>query len=148
MVNELEEKIEFHSIVQPNVSSASVGWHIEHSLLALDTSLRALQKSDPKEYKWTFNLWRILILFYGKIPRGKGKAPKAVQPAEMLDEITLVDHVNRTKLGLEKLSSLGRGQFMKHPYFGHLRLSSAKRFMEMHTHHHLKIINDILNSHS
>ena len=34
----------------------------------------------------------------------------------------------------------------KHPYFGVLNLKMTKRFLEIHTNHHLKIIKEILQS--
>jgi hypothetical protein len=34
--------------------------------------------------------------------------------------------------------------YADHPFFGHLTFSQAKRNIIVHTHHHLKIINDIL----
>jgi hypothetical protein len=35
-------------------------------------------------------------------------------------------------------------KYFEHPYFGKLRLNKTIKFLEIHTNHHLEIINDIL----
>jgi hypothetical protein len=44
-------------------------------------------------------------------------------------------------LELEHLDA--KSNFM-HPYFGQLNLKQTKKFLALHTKHHLKIIDDIL----
>jgi hypothetical protein len=146
-LDELEDSIPHQSLTVTEVSAASVGWHIEHSLLVLDTSLKALHKSNPAEYKWTLSFWRTVTFLSGRFPRGRGKAPKVVQPTTDIHEASLINHLKDTQARIEGLSSLTNRHFMKHPYFGHLKRSDALRFMELHTAHHLKIIRDILKSH-
>jgi hypothetical protein len=35
-------------------------------------------------------------------------------------------------------------KYFDHPYFGNLRLNKTIKFLEIHTKHHLEIINDII----
>ncbi len=147
LLNELEGSIPHQSLTVTHVSTASVGWHIEHSLLVLDISVKALHKSNPAEYKPAFSFWKTLTFLAGRFPRGRGKAPQVVQPNMDIHEASLIIHVKETKVRIDGLSSLTDNHFMKHPYFGHLKRSDALRFMELHTAHHLKIIRDILKSH-
>ena len=69
--------------VNSSVSSANVGWHIEHSLLVIIKMISALTASDPAQYKWKFNLARAIVFTINKFPRGKGKAPDAVNPKQI-----------------------------------------------------------------
>jgi hypothetical protein len=68
--------------VNTSVSSVNVGWHIEHSLLVIIKMISALTASDPVQYKWKFNLARAIVFTINKFPRGKGKAPDAVNPKQ------------------------------------------------------------------
>ena len=61
------------------VSEKDVGWHIDHSLKSLIAISNALEQSNPAEYRWSFNIARFFVYTTGSIPRGRGKAPKAVQ---------------------------------------------------------------------
>ncbi|HSK13703.1 MAG TPA: DinB family protein [Phnomibacter sp.] len=146
LLKELEDTIEHHTVLRPEVSSGAVGWHIEHCLLVIDVSIAALQKSDPAAYKWSFNFWRVLLFLLGWFPRGRARSPKAVQPKQSMEAPLLQEHLQLTRERLNLLGSLGKDQFMKHPYFGLLDLAATGRFLELHTKHHLKIIRDILRS--
>jgi len=146
LLEELGDKIPNQSKITPKVSASSVGWHIEHALLVADVTIKALQKSDPAAYKWSFNIWRTVLFFLGRFPRGKGKAPKAVQPTETFDESSLRLHLQQTKEWLETIPTLHERHFLKHPYFGMLNRKDAVWFMELHTRHHLNIIRDILHN--
>ena len=116
-INDLDRK-------NTNVSKSSVGWHIEHSLKTIDLIITACKKSDPSTYQWKFKLNRFLILdVLQKIPRGKGKAPKVVQPEGDMHE----------------------NCYFFHPYFGNLNKKATEKFLALHTNHHLKIIEDICN---
>lgn len=144
LVNELESNIGFTDKVNSSVSNASVGWHIEHSLKVITQIIDAIEKSDPKEYKWRFNFGRTLVFSFNKIPRGKGKAPKTVIPEGNITNETLKHHVQKTRFVIKKIESLDPNHYFKHPYFGNLNLKPTKKFLGIHTGHHLKIINDII----
>ena len=94
--------------------------------------------------KWNFNLKRDYFLFIKRIPRGKAKAPKAVQS---LDEITTpsIERQLRTARHLiQEMETMNPKTNFIHPYIGKLNLKQAFTFIQIHTQHHLKIIDDIL----
>ena len=80
LLNELESKISYNNHLNESVSAVNVGWHIEHILLSTNRIINAVSASKPENYKWKFNKTRMFVFFINKIPRGKAKAPKAVQP--------------------------------------------------------------------
>ena len=71
--------------VNLGVSAASVGWHIEHSLLVIKQITATVAQSDPKVYQYKFNFTRFWVYLFNYIPRGKAKAPKVVIPGEGLN---------------------------------------------------------------
>lgn len=145
LFDQLESKIPFYETSNPDVSKGSVGWHIEHCLLTLNGVTKFLVQSDPKNYSWSFNLIRILVLFRKKIPRGRAKAPKIVQPQENLNQEGLLNHLSLTRNAIKELDSVSKNNYFKHPYFGNLKLDQTLNFLEIHTQHHLAIVDDILN---
>ena len=148
LVKELETKIPAYELINPQVSQGSVGWHIEHTLLTLNLIINAVKASDPQKYKWTLNWKRTIISTLGIIPRGKVKAPKAVQPKENFNRETLQQHIALAEEGLKSVNHLQADQYFTHPFFGDLNLKSTLRFLQIHTQHHLAIINDIIKSKS
>lgn len=143
-LEELEANMVELETYNPSISSASVGWHIEHSMLVLNAVIESLKKSDPASFKRTINLKKIIIFSRGKFPRGRGKAPKAVTPREQSNAVEVQHHLKKTKLAFAELPTLNKAVFFKHPLFGHLRLRDAIRFLEIHTEHHLQIVRDIV----
>ncbi len=105
--------------------------------------MEALAKSNKEEYKWKFSLSRIIIMATKRIPRGRAKSPKSVRPQTDIHKESLSLHLKLTRDNLKQLEHLDYGQYFDHPYFGHLKLKQAIRFLEIHTLHHLKIIRDI-----
>lgn len=144
LIATLEEKIPMMDQEQTKISAAKVGWHIQHSLMVVNSIINGLKQSDPNTYQWKFNLNKTLIFTLGKIPRGKGKAPKVVQPKELITKDMLLESVEKAKNSVEALSSVQKNQYFLHPYFGHLNVKPTVKFLKIHTKHHLKIINDIL----
>ena len=145
-LRELESKISRQEVISPAVSIASVGWHIEHSLLTLNLIIERLKTSDAKSYKWTFNFTRILVFTTNKIPRGRAKSPDVVVPKSKFDVDTLTVHIGVAKARILELDTFQTDNFFEHPYFGKLNLRPTIKFLEIHTQHHLAIINDILKS--
>jgi hypothetical protein len=142
-IAELEKHIEHHCEINLKVSSAPVGWHIEHSLMVVSGITYHILKSNPKDYKWQFSLSKTIIFLTRKIPRGKSKAPSLVDPKNYtLDAIQ--DFLIKAKASPEKYLAMDKDQFFLHPYFGNLKSKDALKLLEIHTEHHLGIIQDIL----
>ena len=145
ILTNLTEKLDAFEQVKPTVSISSVGWQIEHSLKTIDMIVTACKKSDPSSYQWKFNLNRFLILdVLQKIPRGKAKAPKVVQPEGEITRESLQLHLEKVQQNLENWENLDRNVYFFHPYFGNLHKKATERFLKLHTLHHLHIIEDIL----
>lgn len=142
-VKELESKIPNQEDYNPEISKSNVGWHIEHILLTNKMILEAVEKSNPADYTWSFKLPRIVVFTMNKIPRGRAKAPKVVVP-KTYDEQTLLEHLKIVTLKIQGLENMSSDKYFDHPYFGNLRLNKTIKFLEIHTKHHLEIINDII----
>lgn len=144
LLSKLENKIPDHELVASNISKASVGWHIEHSLLTLNSIIDTLRESNPDEYKRKFDIRRSVVMLLGRFPRGRIKAPRAVQPSADFNVDTLHQHIAVSREKLKTLEQLSPGQYFKHPFLGDFKLKAAIQFIQVHTNHHLHIINDII----
>jgi len=131
--------------VNSSVSSANVGWHIEHSLLVIIKMISALTASDPAQYKWKFNLARAIVFTINKFPRGKGKAPDAVNPKQI--EKTDFDSLfTKTREKIEELKKADPNKFYEHNIFGVLNKKNTFIVLDIHTNHHIQIIEDVISS--
>ena len=145
-IKQLQFHIPDYATTNTAVSSASVGWHINHCLLVYTKIYDALQYSDPALYKRSFNFKKLIVYTFKKIPRGRGKAPKTVQPLNVLlpDELQL--QVQKAMEKINALTQLNATHYFEHPYFGNLNVKETIKFLAIHSNHHLKIINDILKN--
>ncbi len=146
LINELETKLPFIEQKKESVSQATVGWHIEHSLLALIKMISAVEHSNPADYKWKFNIKRTVVLLLDKFPRGRAKAPASVKPGEVINNNSIAPLLLKAKQKAESFEKLSKDKFFTHPVFGDLRVKQARRIIAIHTRHHIKIINDILSA--
>jgi hypothetical protein len=144
LVDVLEGKISNYQKVNTAISATSVGWHLQHTLLVLINVTEGIKKSNPQEFKPNFNFARTIVFTLNKIPRGKGKAPKSVQPATEITLESLTNNILLAKQKLLELYSLDKNKHFAHPFFGSVKLSGCIKFLHIHTLHHLKIIEDIL----
>lgn len=152
VLKEIESNIEFHDRVNTAVSLATVAWQLEHIMLVINNVVASIENSSPKDYTFKYKPIRFVIMTIGKIPRGKARAPKGVQPAEETGENQIPKEEQlrvqfaKAKLSIEKLAILDKNQFFAHPYFGNMKRNAAIRFLRIHSNHHLRIIGDILKA--
>jgi hypothetical protein len=146
LIDLLEKRIIQFEIKNPIISSGNTGWHIEHSLKTIDQIVTACKKSDSTTYRWKFKLNRFLIMdVLHKIPRGKAKAPKVVQPEGDISKESLQLHLEKVQQNLENWVDLNKNCYFTHPFFGSLNKKATEKFLVLHTKHHLQIIEDICN---
>ncbi len=143
-LSELENLIDLSHEQNEKVSSSPVGWHIEHVLLATNRVIENTVASDPSQYKWNFNKTRALVFLINKIPRGKGKAPKASLPAGEINIERIKEMLDISKQKIKDIEGLGPNSYFEHPYFGKLNVKPTIKFLEIHLKHHLKIIAEII----
>ncbi|MFY7739113.1 MAG: DUF1569 domain-containing protein [Flavobacterium sp.] len=143
LISQLESKIPFREKTNSSVSNSNVGWQIEHSLKTIYQITLAVKNSNPQEYQWKFNKSKLFISILGFIPRGKAKAPKVVLPDENITEESLLSNLQKVKSALQEWDSFDKNAYFPHPFFGNLNKKSTEWFLNLHTNHHLKIINDI-----
>lgn len=140
----LEQKVSPTDITNLKISSKGVHWHIDHSLKVINGIILSLKKSNTAEYQWKFNFIRTFILVKGSIPRGKGKAPKSVVNDTTITHADIKNQLKEAQELMLEIDLLPKNSNFKHPYFGLLNLRMSKRFLKIHTNHHLKIIDDII----
>jgi hypothetical protein len=143
LISQLESKIPFHEKTNTSVSNATVGWQIEHSLKTIYQIVLVVKNSNPQEYQRKFNKSKLFISILGFIPRGKAKAPKVVLPDDNISEESLLLSLQKVKSALQEWDSFDKNAYFPHPYFGNLNKKSTEWFLDLHTNHHLKIVNDI-----
>jgi len=109
----------------------------------INSVIITLQSSDPSSYKNNFSFLGKFFFTLGFFPRGKARAPKYVRPPETILKEDLVSQVQLANSNIKILQGLDKNAFFKHPLFGNINTRRVHRFLELHTKHHLKIIEDI-----
>jgi len=142
---EIEKVIPFKDKINTKISTSDVGWQLDHSLKVINNVCVLLEKKHSKKYKKDFNLWRSILFPLGYIPRGIAKAPKFVNVQETISTQDLYTQLNNAKVHLKNVEPLDKNAYFIHHIFGTLSKKKTLRFLEIHTKHHLKIVNDILN---
>lgn len=130
-------------------SGWSVGQHVEHLARVGQSVLEGIAALDEHAPRGPGikPIGRVILLF-GRIPRGKGKAPEPARPGDDVDPAVLGTALDEFKMTLEQLEGqLGALEAQRavrpHPYFGGLRPAQWLRFIEIHQDHHQRIIDDI-----
>ncbi|MGB1247441.1 MAG: hypothetical protein ACPG4Z_01045 [Chitinophagales bacterium] len=145
-ISTIEQLIDKGDIENKEVSQKGTYWQLEHSLKVLKAIAKLLIASKPEEYNPKFSLAKWVILISGKIPRGKGRAPKKTISQEE-DNITvekLKSRVDELRELMKTVKTLPHDSFFPHPLFKDVKYKWAVRFMSIHTRHHLAIIDDIM----
>lgn len=138
-----ESLIAKKDVFNPDVSKSGVYWHIDHSLRVIVGVSMNIQRSKEEQYKWSFKPSRTAALLLGYFPRGKVKAPARVTTQEEITVEGIQKLLKAAKVHLKAFNGLLPHQYFEHPLFGHLKKSTAKRFLRVHTNHHIKIMRDI-----
>jgi hypothetical protein len=141
---QLENHIPNLDKTNSKVSNSTVGWQIDHSLLVINGIVEQLEISNPNEFQPKWNFPKFMVFTTGKIPRGKAKAPKVVIPTQVATQEELIAKLAAAKNNVLKLDTFSENQFFNHPFFKDLNVKQTKKFLTIHTKHHLKIIEDIL----
>jgi hypothetical protein len=144
LVNQLETKIEHSEKLNPAISKASVGWHVQHSLMVVLQIINAMEKSNAAEYQYKFSMRKFIVYTLNKIPRGKARAPEVAVPKEKMNADEMKKTIDLLKTRLSVLDTLQPDNYFRHPYFGNLNVKAAIKMLNLHTRHHLYIINDII----
>ena len=143
ILDQLESHIPDFEKTNSVVSQSTIGWQIDHSLLVINNVVDRLKESNPASYKWRFKWIRIYIKITNKIPRGKVRVPKSVNPMDIATIEELQTKLDLARKNITDISTLPTNSYFTHPFFGDLKLKSAIWFLKLHTKHHLKIIMDI-----
>ncbi len=143
-LSQFEYFIEKRNSRSTKISEVDVAWHVDHSLKTINRIYERLKDSDPKEYSSGFSLSRTLIYTWGNFPRGVAESPKIVRPPDTIRTDSLYLQLEAARKNIQKLEELPVNAHFKHPYFKVLNRKQSQRFLEIHTHHHIKIIRDIL----
>ena len=142
--DQIEKNIAFRDILNKEVSKVSVAWHLDHTLLTINKIYDSLSVSNTANYKPKFNFGQLMMFSFNKIPRGRAQSPDVVSPPEIIVTDSIYLHLEEAKKNLKLLNSLPENANFTHPFIGQLNRKQTKRFLKIHTNHHLKIINDIL----
>ena len=129
------------------ISTWNVGEQMQHVALVDGGILELLEQAAPPADvadKGPTAIGRVMLLA-GYIPRGKGRAPSFVLPRDVDPgglEPTLASIRERfAALDLGRIAA--GGALGRHPVFGYLDAARWLRFVDIHHHHHWKIIRDI-----
>ena len=140
----IQENLPYINKKQVKVSKATVGWHLDHVLKVINAVFESVKTSNPKEFKKQFNGLRFLFFTIGFFPRGKVKAPKWVMPPVIILKEEIECQLKLAIQNIEKINDIEENQFFKHPLFKQLNKKQMLYFLKLHTHHHLKIVKEIL----
>jgi len=142
----IQELITLRDRNNADVSIADVGWHLYHILKTLKVICEQMAMSQSLDYKWKFNFIREMIQLTGRMPRGRGKSPKAVKPPSQFTQEDIELLLIEAKNVWDEAQQLQSDQFFIHPLFGKYNKKAAMRFIIIHSNHHLRIITDILRT--
>jgi hypothetical protein len=146
-LDEMERMLGLFPLRVERISAWSVGQQIEHIIVVGDSILEALaaQKSSERAKPLTF-VGRI-VLFSGFIPRGRGRSPEKLRPSGIsVEELRsrLQQYRNRLVALRAALSEIASNPArFNHPFFGSFNARQWVRFLDVHQHHHVKIVRDI-----
>lgn len=143
-LKEILNLIPEHKKGNEEVSKVSVGWHLYHTLLTMNEIYDVMKSSRAETYVQRFNLTRTLMFSSNQIPRGKAKSPQRVTPPAVFSSEDIKLQFYRARTNMSFVDAMHEKAHFTHPSAGTLNREDSKRFLKIHTEHHLKIIRDIL----
>ncbi len=143
-LDEIQKHVPERDGYNPKISKASVAWHLDHSLKAINKICDALKASDPNSYQSSYSLAQTVSLTFGYIPRGRAKAPRSVRPPKEISSQDIYDQLAEARDKTKEVVLLDENAHFSHPIFKTVNKSKALRFLQVHTKHHMKIVKDIL----
>lgn len=135
------------NLLARQVSHWSVGDHFEHVLMVNNLIAdKLLGRDTTGQTREGINLIGRIVLLTGFIPRGRAQAPQNLTPNGKVSLPDLIaSHRERLEQIDKSIDSMRQDSVrFKHPVFGGLDKMQWLRFMEVHTRHHMKIVDDIL----
>jgi hypothetical protein len=119
--------------------------HLDHTIKVASGLLHVLNKEEIPRLPRGISLVGRLVLLTGWIPRGRGRSPERMLPAPAtVDE--LQQRLTEMDAQIERIANRTAATpafpIVRHPVFGGLTYGQALRFIAIHTHHHLKILDD------
>jgi len=136
-----------HAAAQaPQISDWSVGMHVHHCCLSIQAIHDTLARSRPPAPRTWRTLLGRLVLWRGRFPRGRARAPKFAHPAPDLSAEQLTEQLAAAEQALSAMSGLDPGTWIRHFALGTFTRDDAIRFVGVHNDHHLAIIRDILTA--
>ncbi|MCZ4408802.1 DUF1569 domain-containing protein [Cryomorphaceae bacterium 1068] len=141
---QLEEYLTVMDSLNESVSQAPVKWHLLHLLQVINGTMATATHSDPDGFESKSSFEWFYVSTTGKIPRGVGKAPDAVNPSFDISEDDIRIELEAAKLSLMQWSDLDDDNYFRHPVFLDLNKRKLKKFLKIHTRHHLHIVEDIV----
>lgn len=136
----------------PAVSGWSVAQHAHHAAhvnTKMMAAARELAEGDTSSAaQGRANAVGWLVLTLQRMPRGKGRSPRAFVPPDDLDAAQLTLALEHSRRALERvephLSTLRRSNHrLPHPVMGALTPAQWLRAARLHAEHHRRIIRDI-----
>ncbi len=143
-LNKIENYLIHRDSLNKEVSKVAVAWHLDHSLKVINRISDTLRVSEPEKYKRKFSVARTFSFTFGYIPRGRATSPPVVRPPDTIKTADIVLQLVEARENIIGMDSMDENAYFRHPVFGKLNKKQAKRFLEIHTKHHLKIVRDIL----
>jgi hypothetical protein len=146
-IDELERMLPLVALRATAVSGWSVGEQIEHVIAVGDSILDGLAEETRTEHEKPLRFSGKFVLLTGFIPRGRGRSPEKLRPSGIAAE-ELRGRLQRFRERLRAIRENGasldtnRSRF-NHPLFGTLDARQWVRFVDIHQHHHVKIVRDI-----
>ena len=143
---DLEAWLDRPDVQAPGVSAWSAHRQVEHTVLVADRLLDLVARLDRGEagesggrLRWPGRI----VLALGRIPRGRGQAPEDLRPQATPDVEAVRARLASVRTRLDAPRPRRRTPRAPHPHLGALDARQWRRFVDIHTRHHLAILRDI-----